>query len=234
MAFDPKQYMTDLRGKDYLEVKWRLLWFRDTYPNGKIETDIVNYAPIVVKAWVYDESGNLLATGHGSANTNNPKVVWAGREIEKAETAAIGRALGHAGFGTQFDPDSDEEDYLADSPVETRQNASQSGAAAPKNGAAAQTPTTPAKTPVERLNSGNGHKSLTDQPPGAPVLKNWAQSFQQLMKRPELIEAISDGKHRANAINEQYNLGKFEGADLADAIWIVIHRNDTQQEQKAS
>jgi hypothetical protein len=37
--------------------------------------------------------------------------------LEKAETGAIGRALGIAGFGTQFAPEFDEEDRLADSPV---------------------------------------------------------------------------------------------------------------------
>ncbi len=66
---------------------------------------------------MYSADGALLATGHGSADAGERRVVWSGREFEKAETAAIGRALAHAGFGTQFTAD-DEGEHLADSPVE--------------------------------------------------------------------------------------------------------------------
>lgn len=119
--FNPKEHMTDLRGRDYLEVKWRVVWFREMHPGGRIDTEIANLDPLIVRARVFaDEAagGVLLATGHGSANAGGRKVVWTGREIEKAETAAIGRALAHAGFGTQFTAE-DEGDHLADSPVES-------------------------------------------------------------------------------------------------------------------
>lgn len=117
--FNPKEHLIDLRGKAYLPVNQRLVWFREDHPAGSIQTDVVNYAPLVVQARIYSGEGVLLATGHGSANVAQGKtVVWSGREIEKAETAAIGRALGHAGFGTQFDNDDDDLDNLADSPIE--------------------------------------------------------------------------------------------------------------------
>ena len=32
-----------LRGKDYLEVKWRLVWFREEHPDWSIETKIVHH-----------------------------------------------------------------------------------------------------------------------------------------------------------------------------------------------
>lgn len=118
MAFNPEAHLTDLRGKKYLEAKWRILWFRQEYPKGKIGTEIVNLDPIIVKATITDENGELLATGHGTAKEKTG-AVWSGREFEKAETAAIARALAHAGYGTQFTGESDT-DNLADSPVESR------------------------------------------------------------------------------------------------------------------
>ena len=118
MTFDPKKHMTNLKGKDYLEVKWRIVWFRDVCPDGGIQTELVNVDPIVVKASIVSASGAIIATGFGTAATGG-SAVWKGREIEKAETAAIGRALAHAGYGTQFTGE-DERDNLADSPVERR------------------------------------------------------------------------------------------------------------------
>lgn len=121
MSFDPKAHMSQLSGKDYLEVKWRLVWFRDEHPSGAIRTEVVSMTPLLVKATVLDENGRFLSDGHASAKLPaSGKAVWSGREFEKAETAAIGRALAHAGYGTQFDAD-DEADYLADSPVEPPQ-----------------------------------------------------------------------------------------------------------------
>lgn len=115
MTFDPKTQMTKIKGKDYLEVKWRIVWFRDKHPNGEIRTEVCNFSPMVIKANILVD-GILIASGHGMA-VSEGREVWNGREIEKAETAAIGRALAHAGFGTQFTGE-DEEEHLADSPVE--------------------------------------------------------------------------------------------------------------------
>lgn len=127
MSFDPKAHMSQLSGKDYLEVRWRLVWFRDEHPSGAIRTEVVSMTPLLVKATVLDENGRFLSDGHASAKLPaSGKAVWSGREFEKAETAAIGRALAHAGYGTQFDAD-DEGDYLADSPVEPPQHKSSTG-----------------------------------------------------------------------------------------------------------
>lgn len=100
--FNPKDHLIDLRGKKYLDVRNRLVWFRAENPNGSVQTDIISAQPPIVKAYVYNNDGVLIATGHGTANKPaNGNVVWTGREIEKAETAAIGRALGHAGYSTE-------------------------------------------------------------------------------------------------------------------------------------
>ena len=124
MAFNPNNYLTDLRGKQYLEVAWRLVWFRDKHPQGQIITNMISAAPIVMRAEVIVD-GIVVATGHGTADAGGRKVVWSGREIEKAETAAIGRALAAAGFGTQFSGEFDDaqDDHLADSPRQAPQQA---------------------------------------------------------------------------------------------------------------
>jgi hypothetical protein len=118
--FDPKSKVTSLRGKEYLEVKWRLVWFRDERKDGAILTEVVSTSPLLIKATIMD-GNKILATGYGTAQVK-ANAVWNGREVEKAETAAIGRALAHAGYGTQF-TDEDEGDHLADAPVE-KQDAS--------------------------------------------------------------------------------------------------------------
>jgi hypothetical protein len=116
-GFNPKQYLLKLQGKDYLEVRWRVVWFRETHPTGAITTELIATEPmVIVRAQVHGGDGVLLASDYGTAPAAG-KGTWTGRSVEKASTAAIGRALALAGFGTQFDAD-DEGDNLADSPVE--------------------------------------------------------------------------------------------------------------------
>jgi hypothetical protein len=115
-GFNPKQYLLKLQGKDYLEVRWRVVWFRETHPTGAITTELIATEPtVIVRAQVHGADGVILASDYGTAPAAG-KGTWTGRSVEKASTAAIGRALALAGFGTQFDAD-DEGDNLADSPV---------------------------------------------------------------------------------------------------------------------
>lgn len=112
--FNPQSKITKVQGKDYLTVQWRLVWFRSEHPKGSILTEVIN--DDLMKATIIDGDGKVLATGHGSSKKAG---VAKSRPFEGAETAAIGRALAHAGYGTQFAGDEfDEGDHLADSPVE--------------------------------------------------------------------------------------------------------------------
>lgn len=127
MAFNPAEHLIDLKGKKYLETKWRIAFFRDTHPDGTIATEVLSFDPLLVKATICKSDGTVIATGHGGANDKG-NAVWSGRAVEKAETAAIGRALGHAGFGTQFTEDDEAESgHLADSPVERQRAKEQLG-----------------------------------------------------------------------------------------------------------
>lgn len=116
--FDAKSKITKMQGKDYLEVKWRIAWFRDEHPKGSIITDVVtNSDPILVKATIIDGDNHILATGYGTPKMQG---IAKSRPFEGAETAAVGRALAHAGYGTQFTDEFDEGDHLADAPVEKK------------------------------------------------------------------------------------------------------------------
>lgn len=132
--FNPNNYLMKLKGKDYLEVKWRMVWLREDHPNATIETDhiIIEEDRAVFKAVVsIPEAGK--ATGYGSETKKD-----FGDFIEKAETKAVGRALAGLGYGTQFAPELDEGERVVDSPVQppkAPQNASQAPAKAmPANG----------------------------------------------------------------------------------------------------
>lgn len=107
----------DMRGKPYLQVAHRLVWFREECPKHSIETEFVVTAPTeaMARAVIKDEAGRILATAHKTENKQGFPDFF-----EKAETGAIGRALALIGFGTQFCGDElDEKDRLADSPVPT-------------------------------------------------------------------------------------------------------------------
>jgi hypothetical protein len=120
--FNPKQHITKIKGKDYLEVKWRIVWFREEHPSWGIDTTLSECGGVMfTKTVITDDDGKIIATGMATVRAaSSNRESWAGREIEKAETASEGRALVAAGYGTQFTDDFDEGDYLADSPV-TRQ-----------------------------------------------------------------------------------------------------------------
>lgn len=118
MAFDPKQHLTQVKGQDYLEVKWRIAWFRDAHPEGLITTELVPGPPNVAifRATVSKEIEGALATGYGSCRFDQFDAPF-----EKAETKAIGRALAALGFGVQFAGDDFADDTVQAPPPRQQQ-----------------------------------------------------------------------------------------------------------------
>jgi hypothetical protein len=114
--------LLNLKGKEYLQVMHRIQWFRSENPEGSIRTTIVEkggegkdaYCLFRAEILIITEKGPLLlATAHKRETKGGFEDY-----IEKAESGAIGRALGMCGYGTQFSADELEEgDRLADSPA---------------------------------------------------------------------------------------------------------------------
>jgi hypothetical protein len=148
-AFNPSEHLIQIRSgqtsKDYLPVQWRLVWFRSIFPQGEIETQMLQLdmdreteeetfvwnaerkrSEKVIKqakgfclfhAVVKDGVGGM-ATG-----TKSEKAASFPDFIEKAETGSIGRALAALGFGTQFCGDEWEESHrIVDAPVDRQAN----------------------------------------------------------------------------------------------------------------
>lgn len=132
MMFNPNEHMIQLKGKDYLQVMWRLVWFREDHPDYGLETVLIenDEEHAIFMARITDESGRVLSMGHGSE-----RIVDFGDFLEKAETKAVGRALAMLGYGTQFAADElDEGERIVDSPVTRKTDlASSVRAATPKH-----------------------------------------------------------------------------------------------------
>jgi hypothetical protein len=83
----------ELKGKSYVQVAERIRYFRENYKDGRIETSYqILDNRVIFTAKIYD-GDKLVSTGTGMKNTAQEF------ELEKAETRAIGRALGIAGIG---------------------------------------------------------------------------------------------------------------------------------------
>ncbi len=122
--FDPNQHLMNLKGRDYLNVQNRLLWFirdqRDFIVRGLATTSYVIRTELVeqdreagyahFKTYVRDVMGNE-ATMYGSESARD-----FGDYAEKASTKSLGRALLALGYGTAFAPEMDEGDRIVDSP----------------------------------------------------------------------------------------------------------------------
>lgn len=120
-GFEPKflaQEYTDEKGNTSLNiaVKDRVSWFRLMNPEGCIITKLVSDdgKKAVMKAFIYGTGKILLSSATGSAFYGED--CFGRSYVECAETKAIGRALGFAGFGTQFCNDFE---LPEDTPVDT-------------------------------------------------------------------------------------------------------------------
>jgi hypothetical protein len=109
MAFDPRQHLIQLKGKDYLPVATRLVWLNEEAERYSIRTEILRleetHAVVQATVTVSGKDEKVLKTA--TALKREDKTHFQDF-LEKAETGAVGRALGMLGYGTQFAPEFDE------------------------------------------------------------------------------------------------------------------------------
>jgi hypothetical protein len=107
-----------LKGKDYMQVQQRLIWFVEENPRYDIQTtvdtSVADQATARCTVVIFDEDSKVIrkVTSHKTETAKG-----FADYIEKAETGSLGRALSLLGYGTQFSAELDEGDRIVDSPV---------------------------------------------------------------------------------------------------------------------
>jgi hypothetical protein len=110
-----------LKGKDYLQVAQRIVWFSEENDNFSISTSFPSSSEVetVAKVEVTIYNGEGVVVKRVTAHKRETKSDF-GDHMEKAETGALGRALALLGYGTQFATvDLDEGERIVDSPQNT-------------------------------------------------------------------------------------------------------------------
>ena len=90
----------DIKGKDYVPVTERLIYFKKHNPNWIIITEIIKLDQqfVLMKASVIDSEGITRTTAHAYEKENS-SFINKTSYIENCETSAVGRALGIMGIG---------------------------------------------------------------------------------------------------------------------------------------
>ena len=207
--FDPSRYLTKVGSADYLEVKWRLVWFRENHPNGSITTRLIEHQfgeYAVFEATAANGDGGV-AMGYGSETPRDFRDY-----LEKAETKAIGRALAALGFGTQFSAfefggEADAE-RVVDSPVHARQN----------------TPIAPGRARGTSQSTAPQSGRPAIQNPSAPASDSQLNYIRGLAKQAGMVIIGPDGDEH---VNEQELASWIGGEYRRD--WPQINKGDASE-----
>lgn len=193
-TFNPDQHLMKLKNKDYLEVKWRIVWMlQATSPcAGYVTIELEHsrehgYARYAAIAWDgSDETWRTIkmygtevqVCGRMGMGTKTETRADFPDFTEKAETGALGRALAGIGFGTQFSPDVEEGARIVDTPVQRQQPP--------------QRPATPPQQPAQQplMHAPEPDKKLPDQ--GAPATEQQMLSIRKLCVALGREEPASD------------------------------------------
>lgn len=188
--YDPNDHLMSLKGKDYLNVQNRLLWFmrdqRDMIASGLATQPYVIRTELVeldreagwahFRTTVRDVLGNESVMYGSEAARDFPDY------IEKASTKSLGRALLALGYGAAFAPEMDEGERIVDSPIDRH----------PARAAQPQRESAPVRRPAAVIREAPAAET-TPATDGAQAMSEPPATEQQLVSIRKLYEAL----HRA-------------------------------------
>ena len=131
--------LMQLKGKDYMLVAHRLVWFNEDVANFNIHTEYLKLtdteATIKATVTIFNEDGSKVVKS--AQGTKSESKADFKDFVEKAETGAIGRAITMLGYGTAFAlADLDEGSRIIDAPLQDPREVQQASANAPSASAA--------------------------------------------------------------------------------------------------
>ena len=103
-GFDPLKFLRKTsKGESKLDLKYKKLWFRLKYPNGRIKLSALKITDqlAIIEARVYFDKNDTQPKSSFIAQRDASSTPG-GLYIETAQHAAIDQALSDAGFGVQF------------------------------------------------------------------------------------------------------------------------------------
>jgi hypothetical protein len=89
--------IVNIHGRDYVTVAKRVELSHEGNALESVETEVLSHDPVVVRAKVIIKG--KIFTGISSVSLTSQKTIEQQNPYEVAETSAVGRALGFAGFG---------------------------------------------------------------------------------------------------------------------------------------
>ena len=220
-GFDPSAFLRKLAGENgeeqwYLDVKYRKLWFRLMYPEGKITKRIVklenDFAIIESKVYLNrNDPEDAFVSCAFAQRWRKDDDGYGLKYVETAETAAVGRALADAGFGIQFsEPGEDRDNSLVDSPV-TIPSASAAGSKTQSNTAGNPTSDGTTNTTVPDEQDEELPETLP-KPAASGGSKKESRKLDESMSEEELMKTMTLEDAKAYVIP----VGAYKGKTLGE------------------
>lgn len=238
--FNPAEFTRQLTNEDgstslYLDVKYRLLWFRAHRPNGKIIPEVIHVdeKSAVVTCKLYadraDPADQFLA--QSSAQRFRTEEKFGDRYLEIAETAAMGRVLAAAGYGTQFCGNTDMlSDIIADAPIDMMD--AEDDVPATQTGACT-TPAVPEPVPAQQP-----HARAPRNPAPMPEQASQTSPSHGPMTLEDYLNSMTIEEAKNVKVDCGYNAGKTLGEVAmrkpSDLDWYVAKYNGRNLALKAA
>lgn len=202
--FDPNDHLMNLKGRDYLNVQSRLLWFirdqraliaaglaREPYV---VRTDLVELDREA--GWAHFKTVARDVLGNESVMYGSESAKDFADYIEKASTKSLGRALLGLGYGTAFAPEMDEGERVVDAPVDRRSAATRRTNTTTAASAAPRRQSVVRETPVQEPAAEVVERAASDEPPATEQQMVSIRKLSEALRRPEPTGALSYAQAR--------------------------------------